>query len=161
MVHTAGMVPVKNKKGTVNMKLFTIGYTQKSAEELFNTLKKNNVKKVLDVRLKNANSYCFYTHKRNFAFLLSLIGIEYEHKGNWAPTEWLLDGFKNKKISWNQYVVEFNKLIGDRNIIRGVKAEDLDGCALLCAEATPQMCHRRLLAEFFQKNLSEIEVIHL
>ena len=143
------------------MKLFTIGYTQKSAEELFNTLKKNNVRKVFDVRLKNANSYCFYTHKRDFAFLLSLIGIGYEHKENWAPTERLLNGCKNKEISWSQYVAEFSKLIQDRNLIQGVKAEDLDGCALLCAEATPQMCHRRLLAEYFKNNFAEIEVIHL
>ena len=160
-MQTAGMEPVKNKKGTANMKLFTIGYTQKTAKELFDILKKNNVKKVFDVRLKNANGYCFYTHKRDFPFLLSLIGIEYEHKENWAPTEWLLDGFKNKEISWSQYIVEFNKLIGARNIIRGVDAEGLDGSALLCAETTPQMCHRRLLAEYFKNHFSDIEVIHL
>ena len=119
------------------MKLFTIGYAQKSAEELFDILKQNQVRKVIDVRLKNANSYCFYTHKRDFPFLLSLVGIEYEHKENWAPEGWLLDGYKNKQISWGEYVVEFNKLINERNIIQGVKAEDLDGCALLCADTLP------------------------
>lgn len=143
------------------MKLFTIGYAQKSAEELFDILKQNQVGKVIDVRLKNANSYCFYTHKRDFPFLLSLVGIGYEHKENWAPEGWLLDGYKNKQISWYEYEVEFNKLITERNIIQGVKAEDLNGCALLCAEPTAEKCHRRLLAEFFKKNLQNIEVIHL
>ena len=74
------------------MKLFTIGYTQKSAKEMFEILKRNNVRKVIDIRLKNANSYCFYTFKRDFPYLLSLVDIGYEHKENWAPEEWLLEG---------------------------------------------------------------------
>ena len=143
------------------MKLYTIGYAQKSAEELFKILKSHNVRKVIDVRLKNANSYCFYTHKRDFGFLLSLVGIEYEHKGRWAPTEWLLDGYKKGEISWDQYVEEFSKLLERRNLIQGVKAEDLDGCVLLCAEPTAEMCHRRLLAEYFKAHFPEIEVVHI
>ena len=143
------------------MKLFTIGYSKKSAEELFNILKKNNVRKVLDVRLKNANSYCFYTHKRDLPFLLSLIGVGYEHKMDWAPELWLLDGYKNGDFSWDQYVIEFNKTINSRNIVKNVKVEDLESCALLCAEPTAEMCHRRLLAEYFKAHFPQIEVVHL
>ena len=58
-------------------------------------------------------------------------------------------------------MVEFGKLIRAKNIIRGVRPEDLDGCGLLCAEPTPQMCHRRLLAEYFEANLPGLEVVHL
>ncbi|MBQ9336898.1 MAG: DUF488 domain-containing protein [Lentisphaeria bacterium] len=143
------------------MKLFTIGYTQKSAEELFGILKRHNVRKVFDVRLKNANSYCFYTHKRDFSYLLSLIGIGYEHKESWAPEAWLLDGYNHDKYNWEQYVEEFHKIIESRNILQGLKPEDLDRCALLCAERTPQMCHRRLLAEYFRRHFPEIEIVHL
>ena len=39
----------KKAKNGLNMKLFTIGYAQKSAKELFDTLKRNGVRKVLDV----------------------------------------------------------------------------------------------------------------
>lgn len=143
------------------MKLFTIGYAQKSAKELFEILKRNQVRKVYDVRLKNANSYCFYTHKRDFGFLLSLGGMEYEHKENWAPEKELLDGYRDKEISWAQYVQQFNKIIRERNILQGVNAEKLDGCALLCAEATHHQCHRRLLAEYFKAHFSQIEIVHL
>ena len=63
------------------MKPFTIGYAQKSAKELFETLERIGVRKVLDVRLKNTSGCtCLYTLKRDFPFLLSLIGIGYEHK---------------------------------------------------------------------------------
>ena len=149
------------KERVVKMKLFTIGYAQKSAKEMFEILKRNQVRKVLDVRLKNANSYCFYTHKRDFGFLLGLAEIEYEHKENWAPERELLDGYKQEKISWPQYIIDFNKSIRSRNIIQGVKAEDLDGCVLLCAEATAEKCHRRLLAEYFKAHFPQLEVVHL
>lgn len=143
------------------MKLFTIGCAQKSAEELFTILKNNNVQKVLDVRLKNGDCYCYYTHKRDFPFLLSLKGIKYEHKENWAPEGWFFYAFKNKKITWDRYVVEFNKLIERRNIVQGVKPEDLDGCVLLCTEVTAEMCHRRLLGKYFREKFPELQVIHL
>ena len=143
------------------MKLFTIGYTKKSAKEMFEILKRNNVRKVIDIRLKNANGYCFYTHKRDFSYLLSLVDIGYEHKENWAPEEWLFNGYRDEKIPWSQYVVDFYKIIRERNILQGVKAEDLDGCVLLCSEETADMCHRRLLAEYFEEKMPEIEVIHL
>ena len=35
------------------MKLYTIGFTQKSAEEFFTTLQQAKVRRVLDVRLHN------------------------------------------------------------------------------------------------------------
>ncbi len=143
------------------MKLFTIGYTQKSAKEMFEILKRNNVRKVIDIRLKNANSYCFYTFKRDFPYLLSLVDIDYEHKENWAPEEWLLDGYRDKKYTWEQYVVEFHKIIERRNILQGLDPKELDGCVLLCAEVTPQKCHRRLLAEYFKEKFPELEIVHL
>ena len=65
----------RERVGSMSMKLFTVGYAQKSAKELFDILKRNGVRKVIDIRLKNANSYYFYTHKRDFAFLLNLANI--------------------------------------------------------------------------------------
>ena len=156
------MKPVSpTRERIVSMKLYTIGYTGKSAEKLFGILTENKVRKVIDIRLKNPNSYCFYTHKRDLPFLLSLVGIEYEHKEKWAPEEWLLNGYRDKEVTWTQYVVEYYKLIRGRNMIQGVKAEDLNDCALLCAEDTADLCHRRLLAEYFHNNFPELEVIHL
>lgn len=150
-----------NKERTASMKLYTIGYKGKKAEELFGILTENKVRKVIDVRLKNANNFCYYTHKRDFAFLLRLVGLEYEHKAEWAPEEWLFEGYSNKEIDWIRYVVEFRKIIEERNILRGLNAKDLDGCVLLCSEETANLCHRRLLAEYFQAKFQEIEVIHL
>ena len=33
-----------------NMKLYTIGYSKKSAEEFFDLLRDNNIKRVVDIR---------------------------------------------------------------------------------------------------------------
>ena len=156
------MKPVTTtRKGIVSMKLYTIGYVGKTAKELFGILTENKVRKVLDVRRKNADAYCYYTHKRDFPFLLSLAGIAYEHKLEWAPEEWLLNGFKHQDIPWSRYILEFRRQISERNILQRVRAEDLDGCALLCSESTPEQCHRRLLAEYFRGNFAGLEVIHL
>lgn len=139
------MKPVSTtRKGTVSMKLYTIGYKGKNAKELFGILSENKVRKVLDVRRKNADCYCFYTHKRDFPFLLNLAGIAYEPKREWAPEQWLLDGYRDKEVTWIQYVVEFRKEINERNILRGVTAEDLDVCVLLCSEKTAGTCLQRI-----------------
>ena len=87
----------RTRKGIVSMSLHTIGYSGKTAKELFGILTENKVWKVLDIRLKNANGYCFYTHKRDFPFLLSLCGIAYEHKEKWAPKSGFSMGIKTRK----------------------------------------------------------------
>jgi len=38
---------------------------------------------------------------------------------------------------------------------------DLDRACLMCYEEQPTYCHRRLLAEYLQEHLSNIEIVHL
>jgi uncharacterized protein (DUF488 family) len=39
--------------------------------------------------------------------------------------------------------------------------EQLDGGCLLCSEDKPDHCHRRLVADYLQKNWEAVEVTHL
>ena len=60
------------------MKLYTIGFTRKSAEEFFNILRHNNVKKVIDVRLNNTSQLAGFTKGKDLEFFLQeLGGIKY------------------------------------------------------------------------------------
>jgi hypothetical protein len=34
-------------------------------------------------------------------------------------------------------------------------------CCLLCSEASPEHCHRRLVAEGLQRRWGDVEIIHL
>jgi uncharacterized protein (DUF488 family) len=142
--------------------IYTIGFTGKSAEEFFTTLKNAGVKRVIDVRLYPSTQLSGFARKKDLEFFLkSLCGIGYQHNTELAPTDEILKGYKDGKISWQEYEAEYLKLLESRNIAANTKPESLDKACFLCAEKTPEQCHRRLLAEYLQTKLGNIEIKHL
>ena len=74
-----------------NMKLYTIGYSKKSAEEFFDLLRDNNVKRVVDIRRHNTNQLAGFTKQDDLAWFLKVIAnIEYQHVLELAPSEDLM-----------------------------------------------------------------------
>ena len=145
-----------------NINLYTIGFTKKNAETFFTLLKKNGVKKIIDVRLNNVSQLAGFTKQDDLKyFLKELCRIEYYYYGQLAPTEDILKRYKNKEISWEQYELEFNSLITKRKIEAIISLDLLTDACLLCSEATAEHCHRRLLAEYFKKLYKRINIIHL
>ena len=144
------------------IKLFTIGFTEKSAETFFDLLKKGGVKKILDTRLNNVSQLAAFAKGRDLKyFAKEIANIEYEHRIDLAPTKELLSDYRNKKVTWEEYQKIYIKTLDDRNILKKIDFNKLDGSCLLCSEHKPDMCHRRLLAEYFRKANKEIEIIHL
>ena len=144
------------------MKLFTIGFTKKSAEEFFTRLQKAGVQRVVDVRLNNTSQIAGFAKSRDLKyFLRALAGIDYTHIPDFAPTQEILDDFKKRKGSWTEYERRFGDLMIKRCIVDTASGTLRDGDCLLCSEHTPEHCHRRLVAEHIQKNLSDVEVVHL
>lgn len=47
----------------MSLNLYTIGFTKKSAETFFNFLRKNNIEKLIDVRLNNVSQLAGYAKK--------------------------------------------------------------------------------------------------
>jgi len=89
-------------------------------------------------------------------------GIGYEHAEQLAPSDQMLKRYKKGEISWDAYADEYQALIQKRRMDRHFRSDDLDGVCLLCSEATPHHCHRRLAAEFFQQQLGcGVDIIHL
>jgi uncharacterized protein (DUF488 family) len=78
-----------------------------------------------------------------------------------APTKEILDGYKKKQISWDEYVVQYNTLIKKRIIESKLSLSELDGSCFLCSEPTADMCHRRLAAEYLKKQYKELKIKHL
>jgi uncharacterized protein (DUF488 family) len=144
------------------MKLFTIGFTKKSAEEFFTLLQKAGVRRIVDIRLNNTSQIAGFAKSRDLEyFLRSINGIDYLHVPDFAPTQEILDGFKKNKGSWTEFESKFVDLMANRKIEE--IAEDAlreDDC-LLCSEPTPEHCHRRLVAEHLQEKLGNIKVVHL
>ena len=70
------------------MKIFTIGFTKKSAENFFSLIKKSNVSTLLDVRLNNVSQLAGYAKRDDLRFFLKEIcGTEYIHVPELAPTD--------------------------------------------------------------------------
>ena len=139
--------------------LFTIGFTQKKAEQFFETLIKAGVKRVIDTRLNNVSQLAGFAKKSDLQYFLQKIGeIEYIHILDLAPT----NAYKKKEITWDSYEQKFNQLITQRQIERKLSIDIIDKSCLLCSELKPHNCHRRLVAEYLQINLEKnIKIHHL
>lgn len=144
------------------MKLFTIGFTQKSAEAFFTSVKNSGAERVVDVRLNNTSQLAGFAKQADLRFFLRQIcGIDYRHETLLAPTADILDAYKKKRIGWDEYECLFIKLIRQRQIERTVSKEILNGGCLLCSEALPHLCHRRLVAEYLSEHWGDVGVSHL
>jgi uncharacterized protein (DUF488 family) len=146
------------------MKLYTIGFTQKNARKFFNLLRDNNVKTIVDIRLNNTSQLAAFAKGEDLKFFLTeFCNIDYIHDTTFAPTEELLKDYKNKKVSWLDYEKEFDRIMEKRNIESYIAKNyaDKDSICLLCSEALPNQCHRRLVAEIFKEALENVQIIHL
>ena len=144
------------------MTIYTIGFTKKSLREFVETLRAAGVRRVVDVRLRNTSQLAGWSKQPDFAYLLEAgFGIGYEHHPEFAPTGALLDAYK-REGDWPLYEERFKQLLAERRPEAEARAllEQASIC-LLCAEPTPEQCHRRLVAEYFVALDPRVEVRHL
>lgn len=145
------------------MDIYTIGFTKKSAKEFFSILGDNKVSKVYDIRLNNSNQLAGFSKGRDLEFFLSSISnIEYSHEVMFAPTKEILDNYKKKNITWDEYEKLYIKLLEERSIYKYVEEKNIlrEGICFLCSEPTEKECHRRLLVEYLSKRYN-IVIKHL
>lgn len=127
----------------------TIGFTQSTAEKFFERLLNAGVKKVVDVRLHNTSQLAAFAKADDLAyFLKKLGGIQYVHQPLLAPTDDILKAFKKDKGDWGVYQGHFLQLMNERRIEERFKPEAFEDACLLCSEAKPHFCHRRLVCEY-------------
>lgn len=144
------------------MKIFTIGFTKKSAEAFFTRLQEAGVRRVVDIRLNNTSQIAGFAKARDLKyFLKAIIGIDYIHVPELAPTQEILNNFVKNKGAWQDYERRFNALLNDRGVAETVSPELLEDGCLLCSEDTPEHCHRRLVAEHLRERWGNVEIIHL
>lgn len=146
-----------------SLNLFTIGFTQKTAQIFFETLINAGITTVIDTRLNNISQLAGFAKRKDLEYFLKTIGkIDYIHILDFAPTQEILDEYKKNKGNWETYENKFMKLVRDRQIETKIHPERLDNACLLCSEAKPHHCHRRLVAEYLQQKLAiEIDIKHL
>lgn len=145
-------------------KIFTIGFTKKTAKEFFYLLESHGVTQIVDVRLYNNSQLLGFSKYPDIEFFLRKISdINYIQDLHFAPTEKILQCYKKKYITWRQYELEFAELMASRGIDEYIRKDysDAENICLLCTEQSPVNCHRRLVAERIVKVLGDVEIIHL
>jgi uncharacterized protein (DUF488 family) len=142
--------------------IYTIGFTKKSAQEFFDTLKRNSIKQIIDIRLNNVSQLAGFTKRENIEyFLRELCDIDYRHLGFLAPTREIRDKYARTK-DWDTYAGEYMQLLDSRRVLDKLKRGSFrrETC-LLCSEASPEHCHRRLVTQYLEDRWGDIEVRHL
>jgi uncharacterized protein (DUF488 family) len=145
------------------MEVYSIGFTKKTAEEFFGLLKHAKIRRVVDVRLNNVSQLAAFAKREDLKyFLQEICGAEYVHEPLLAPTQEMLDAYKKKKGTWEEYEHAFLKLMKEREIEEKVPRSLFETpAALLCSEETAGHCHRRLVLEYLRTKWGNIEIRHL
>lgn len=145
------------------MQLFTIGFTQKSAERFFQLLLDARVSVLIDIRLNPDGQLSGFAKRADLPFLLEkLIGCSYRHEPLLAPTADILGTYRTNH-DWTEYVRRFEALADERAVPESLDRRlfEQERCGLLCSEATPDRCHRRLVAERIARLWPDVTVQHL
>ena len=141
----------------------TIGFTQSTAEHFFQRLIGAGVRKVVDVRLHNTSQLAGFAKAEDLAWFLRRLGdIGYAHEPLLAPTDAMLKAYRKETGGWDDYERQFRALMAERGIEHHFRPEAFAGSCLLCSEATPHHCHRRLVCEYLNEKWdSALTVRHL
>ena len=143
-------------------RLYTIGYERLLPPELVNELKVAGVQRLIDVRYRPQSRRPGMS-KTRLGELLGDHGIAYEHRKELGTPPDIRWYFKNRREAEGQ--AQF------RAHIEETAAKELDALAqeletapptvLMCLEAEPGGCHRRVLAEQLRARRPELEVVDL
>jgi len=125
-------------------------------------LNDSDVKRLVDVRLNNASQLAGFARRADPPFFLRrLCGVEYIHEPALAPTREILDAYRNGG-GWTAYERAFLDLLRERRVEETLDRDIFDvPTVLLCSEAKPEHCHRRLVLEYLDREWGGIEAVHL
>jgi len=146
------------------MKLYTIGCTQKRAEQFFSLLLEHGMQRLVDIRLNPSGQLAGFAKKEDLPYFLSRLanGCQYIHMPELAPTWEIRDEYR-RDHDWEQYVSRFEALMDTRKIPETLDLAGFEGMVscLMCSEPTTDHCHRRLVAERLALHWPNVEVVHL
>lgn len=144
------------------MNLFSIGFTQKNAEEFFGLLKDNNIDCLIDIRLNPNGQLSRFAFEKDLPYFLDKLanGCKYAHRVDLAPQNELLKEVRTKgsemSKNYKLFEIEFNKYLEDKSKIKNFleQFKGFKNVALLCSEHTTEKCHRRLVSDMLIKYFS-------
>ena len=143
-------------------RLFTIGYERLLPPELVNELRVAGVERLIDVRHRPQSRRPGMS-KTRLGELLAEHGIAYEHRKALGTPPDIRWHFKNQREAEGREA--FRAHVEDSAAAElDALAEELDtapATVLMCLEAEPEGCHRRVLAEQLQRRRPDLQVVDL
>jgi uncharacterized protein (DUF488 family) len=137
--------------------MLTIGHSNRSWNEFLGLLKKNNVNTLVDVRRYPVSKTWQHYNKNAMEVELEKQGIHYIHiealggrrkpDGSEDNSAWENDQFRG--YADHTKTKEFKEAVDQLLKMEG-------NIALMCAEATPWTCHRKILADYLTAKGHEI-----
>ena len=146
------------------MNVYTIGFTKKRAERFFDLVEGSGAKRIVDVRLRPDTQLSGFAKSSDLEYLLKRIaGIDYVHLPKLAPDKEMLDAYRKSKAddAWDVYERRFLELMREREVEKSVPRDIIETGCLLCSEAEPDKCHRRLVVEYLADCWGNLQVQHL
>ena len=144
--------------------LWTIGYEKLRPEALVAELEAASVQRLIDVRFRPQSRRPGMS-KTKLGLLLAEHQIVYEHRrslGTPPELRWL---YKNRRVAEGAqgFAQHIEATASDELDAFAAELEDpaAPRTALLCLEAEPAECHRRVLAEHLRERLPRLSVIDL
>ena len=136
------------------MTIYTIGFTKKSAQEFFETLHNSGAKHLFDIRLHNKSQLAGFTKSVDLRYFLEqIVDMEYHEVPILAPEDSFVTEYR-KTGDWARYEQSYLELISKRQVERYIDLTLFKyGVVLLCSEAEPDHCHRRLAAEYLAHSM--------
>ena len=141
------------------IKLYTIGFTQKNAEEFFGILKRNKINCLVDIRLNPNGQLSRFAFEKDLPFFLENLadGCKYVHRVDLAPESDLLKEVRTKGTAMNKDYKVFEKAFNAQLEIKSKISNFVEqfgkyqNVVLLCSEPTTEKCHRRLVCNMLLK----------
>lgn len=134
--------------------IYTIGFTKKSAEDFFESLRRSGARHLFDIRLRNTSQLAGFSKRDDLPyFLRHITDIEYHEVPALAPEDWFMKEYRKTK-DWAIFEHRYLELIRGRRVEHELAPTLFEeGVILLCSEAEPEHCHRRLAAEYLAERL--------
>lgn len=145
-------------------RIWTIGYEKLLPQELAAELQQAGVQRVIDVRFRPQSRRPGMS-KTRLGELLRDHGITYEHRRELGTPQHIRPLFHQGKLPEARAAytahVEANAPEAIAELAQEIANPNAPNTALLCLEADPEGCHRRIITDHLQTRLNDLTVIDL
>lgn len=144
------------------MRLFTIGHSTRSLEELAQLLRESGVTRLFDVRSVPRSRHNPQFNSDALAASLSAQRIDYAHRPALGGLRKPKPGSVNqgwKEEGFRGYADHMQTLEFERALTGLMQEAEQTPAAIMCAEALPSHCHRSLISDAL--SVRGVEVRHI